>query len=247
MRTILASTRELLLLLLLLASAFVACGCSATPHSSRAEYTIVNDWNAYEVPPDRHPPTPAGPVVNISTLQGCQDHCTATKGCVQFAWNYGAGEHAKPPIWYCEISSAPLWTGVPSNHITSGCLPSVKDCGKKKVPPKLPSPPPVPAPPPTPWTPRWSATMPTKTNSTWGYPLLAPNKAVHTYVYHPESASCYDHPTAGGCAGTYNHGPMISFWDGHYWMEWYNGVKSESVNNRVLFATSIDAVSWTVL
>ena len=38
---------------------------------------------------------------------------------------------------------------------------------------------------------------------------------------------------------------MISFWDGLYWMEWYNGVKSEGVQNRVLYATSKDAITWS--
>lgn len=154
--------------------------CFVAGSSGSPAYTIVKDWNSYEVPPDRHPPTAAGPVTNISTLQGCQDHCTATKGCVQFAWNYGAGKHMKPRRYYCEISSAQTWSGYPSDHITSGCLPSVKDCGKR--PPAPPPPPPVPSPAPTPWTPHWSATVPNSTNSTWGYPLLAPDKAVHTYV-----------------------------------------------------------------
>ena len=38
---------------------------------------------------------------------------------------------------------------------------------------------------------------------------------------------------------------MITYWDGHYYMEWYNGVKSESVQNRVLYSTSTDAVHWS--
>ena len=38
---------------------------------------------------------------------------------------------------------------------------------------------------------------------------------------------------------------MISFWEGLYWMEWYNGVKSEGVQNRVLYATSNDAITWS--
>ena len=34
--------------------------------------TIVADWNAYEVGPERKPPKPAGPVLtNISTLAAC--------------------------------------------------------------------------------------------------------------------------------------------------------------------------------
>jgi hypothetical protein len=57
---------------------------------------------------------------------------------------------------------------------------------------------------------------------------------VHTYVYH--STSKY---------GTYNHGPMISWWDGAYWMEWYNGVAHEGDENRVLYATSSDAIVWS--
>ena len=187
-------------------SASASAGLSAQTNSA---YTIVPYFNSYELPPDRHPPQAAGPVTNVSTLEGCEAHCTssaqsslrtipcllvvrpevsdterglfgagtATKGCVQFAWNYGAGAHLKPRRWYCEISSATTWGGYPSDHITSGCLSSVKDCGMTPPPP-----PPVPAPAPTPWTPHWSATVPNGTNSTKGYPLLAPDKVVHTYV-----------------------------------------------------------------
>ena len=66
-----------------------AAGPLAAGPYARAKYTVVNDWNAYEIGPDRHPPTPAGPVANITTLEGCEQHCTATAGCVQFAWNKG--------------------------------------------------------------------------------------------------------------------------------------------------------------
>ena len=66
-------------------------------------------------------------MTNITTLAGCEAHCTATAGCVQFAWNKGgASKRTCDPRCYCEISSAPSWGGVPSNHIVSGCLPSVK-------------------------------------------------------------------------------------------------------------------------
>lgn len=193
----------------LLAGLLLACTVATA-----VDYTIVPDWNAYEVPPSRHPPKAAGPVKNISSQAICADYCTATPGCVQWAWNYG-GKSAHR--WYCEISSAGTWTGVPSDHITSGCLASVKDCGKRSP---VPAPPPLPpAPAPGPWTPKWSAVLPDKKiNSTFGYPLLAPSKATHSYVYYASSTF-----------GTYNHGPMISFWDGFYWMEWYNGVKSEGV------------------
>jgi len=200
---------------------------AAAPNAAPA-FKIVQNWNAYEVPPSKKPPTPAGKVTNVSTLAGCTAHCQSVPSCVQFAWNYGSSSSHR---WYCEISSALKWTGTPSNHITSGCLPSVKGCGMRPPPP----PPGPPPPPPGRFTPRWTATVPDKAkNSTFGYPLLAPTKAVHSYVYHASSAY-----------GTYNHGPMVSFWGGVYWMEWYNGIAKEGVENRVLYATSKDAVTWT--
>lgn len=84
-------------------------------------------------------------------------------------------------------------------------------------------------------TPRWSATLPNSTtNATFGYPLLAPDKATHSYAYR-----------AATTFGTYNHGPMISYNLGLFWLEWYNGVDTEGVENRVLYATSKDAVTWS--
>ena len=84
-------------------------------------------------------------------------------------------------------------------------------------------------------TPRWSATKPNSTtNATFGYPLLAPDKANHSYAYR-----------ASKTFGTYNHGPMITYNLGLYWMEWYNGVDTEGVENRVLYTTSEDAVAWS--
>jgi hypothetical protein len=92
-----------------------------------------------------------------------------------------------------------------------------------------------PAPPPGPFTPRWSAATPNRTiNNTFGYPLLAPGSATHTTVYR-----------ASHEFGTYNHGPIVSFWRGRYWMEWYNGVCCEGQRNRMLYATSADAVAWS--
>ena len=38
---------------------------------------------------------------------------------------------------------------------------------------------------------------------------------------------------------------MITYNLGLYWMEWYNGVDTEGVENRVLYATSEDAVAWS--
>jgi len=57
------------------------------------------------------------------------------------------------------------------------------DATRGPWPPSPPSPPPPSGPPP-PFTPRWSATVPDQTkNATFGYPLLAPDAVVHTYVY----------------------------------------------------------------
>ena len=38
---------------------------------------------------------------------------------------------------------------------------------------------------------------------------------------------------------------MLSHYNGYYWMEWYNGADSEGVKNRVLYASSRDAVTWS--
>eukprot|EP00729_Bicosta_minor_P030112 gene30112-27668_t len=37
--------------------------------------------------------------------------------------------------------------------------------------------------PPPAFTPYWTAHVPNKTNESYGYPLLAPDQVVHTYVY----------------------------------------------------------------
>ena len=177
--------------------------------AAASNYTIVADWNAYEVGPERKPPKPAGPVLtNISTLEGCAAHCTATEGCVQFAWNYGSAARRRTGPWYCEISSAPTWGGVPSDHITSGCLPAVTDCGK--VPPR---PKPLPPHPPGPFTPKWTATEPAQSNSTWGYPLLP--KATHTYVYYAaHTFGTYNHGTAPATPPLRTHPPADTFLQG---------------------------------
>jgi hypothetical protein len=154
-----------LLLLLLL--------CMELAVAPPQNFTLVKHWNAAQVPPDRRTPTPAGPVTNISSLTGCQEHCAATPGCVQFAWNYG-GAAKKPPRWYCALSSAPTWSGYWSDHITSGCLKTVAGCGQYSPPP---------APVPDKHTPSWTATVPNASaNQTFGYPLLAPDTVVHSYV-----------------------------------------------------------------
>eukprot|EP00039_Didymoeca_costata_P002669 m.61823 g.61823 ORF g.61823 m.61823 type:complete len:517 (+) comp11453_c0_seq1:136-1686(+) len=180
------------------------------------EWTVVPHWNAI----------PHGDAKNISTLEGCETLCAQTEKCKQFTWNYG-----HKPDFYCFISTSSEWGGLPNDHITSGCLASeVKECGTKPTPP-----PPQPAPPPPPYTPKWTAIKPNKTaGPTFGYPLLAPDKVTHSYVYYGNHEY-----------GTYNHGPMITFFDGLYYMQWYNGVKSESVENRVLYATSKNALNWT--
>lgn len=45
--------------------------------------------------------------------------------------------------------------------------------------------------------------------------------------------------------GGYNHGPIIEHINDTFILSWYNGVMNESVFNRVLFATSRDAVTWS--
>ena len=149
--------------------------------ASPQNFTLAKHWNAAQVPPDRRTPTPAGPVTNISSLAGCLAHCSATPGCAQFAWNYGGGVK-RPPRWYCSVSSALTWSGYWSDHITSGCLKTVTGCGQHSTPP---------APATGKYTPIWGATVPNAAvNRTFGYPLLAPDKVVHSNVCESAVAAC---------------------------------------------------------
>ena len=47
--------------------------------------------------------------------------------------------------------------------------------------------------------------------------------------------------------GPYNHGPILTFWRGRYYISWYNSMTGEESNgnNRVLLATSKDGGSWS--
>ena len=45
--------------------------------------------------------------------------------------------------------------------------------------------------------------------------------------------------------GLYNHGPMITFFAGKYWMSWYNSPRDEDKFKRSVFATSPDGESWS--
>ena len=132
--------------------------------------------NAYEVPPTRaRRPQRAQ---SRTFMLGCQQYCASTPGCLV----RGNERTTRPSGTHRGIRRLlHAWCGVPSNHIISGCLPGVvKGCGER---PPAPAPaPPAPAPTPTPWTPVWTATQPSATNGTYGYPLLAADKAVHTYV-----------------------------------------------------------------
>jgi hypothetical protein len=45
--------------------------------------------------------------------------------------------------------------------------------------------------------------------------------------------------------GLYNHGPMVVFFEGMFLCSWYNSPLRESVNMRVLLASSPDAREWS--
>jgi hypothetical protein len=57
-------------MMLLLLPALLLSGMEPA-HAGPQNFTVVQHWNAYQLPPDRHAPTPAGPVTNISSLAGC--------------------------------------------------------------------------------------------------------------------------------------------------------------------------------
>ena len=81
--------------------------------------------------------------------------------------------------------------------------------------------------------PHWATTVPNVTlRPSAG--LTTPKGVTHATVYR-----------AAPTFGAYNHGPILTQHSGLYVMSWYNGVLDESVKNRVLFATSTDAVKWS--
>eukprot|EP01052_Picozoa_sp_SAG31_P018665 SAG31_NODE_1331_length_8748_cov_5.583189_9_plen_135_part_00 len=40
--------------------------------------------------------------------------------------------------------------------------------------------------------------------------------------------------------GTYSHGPIITFWAGHFYVNWYNAPRDEANEMRVLMSSSVD-------
>jgi hypothetical protein len=48
----------------------------------------------------------------------------------------------------------------------------------------------------------------------------------------------------GHARGTYSHGPIITWWAGHYHINWYNAPRDEGVEMRVLMSTSADGKIW---
>ena len=58
----------------------------------------------------------------------------------------------------------------------------------------------------------------------------------------------YNATTAGGAPnahGTYNHGPMITSFNGTFLTSWYNSPKDESSQMRSVFAYSADGQAWS--
>ena len=40
--------------------------------------------------------------------------------------------------------------------------------------------------------------------------------------------------------GKYGHGPMITFFEGYYYVSWYNAPDGEVLNKRSVYATATD-------
>ena len=45
-------------------------------------------------------------------------------------------------------------------------------------------------------------------------------------------------------SGTYNHGPIVTWWRRSFFVCWYNSPRDEGSQQRVLVASSADGVAW---
>lgn len=82
--------------------------------------------------------------------------------------------------------------------------------------------------------PHWTAQAPNASLPHSGLPLL--QGIVHSTVFNA---------TISQANGTYNHGPIITFFNHTFLLTWYNGPVDESHMNRVLMSISKDAKSWS--
>ncbi len=86
--------------------------------------------------------------------------------------------------------------------------------------------------------PIWNIPLSNRTNASYGFPLI---KESHYTVYNSTSNNGSMNPN-----GTYNAGPIITKWNGIYYVSWHNSPQNESENMRILLSTSDNIKSsWT--
>jgi hypothetical protein len=169
---------------------------------------------------------------SVATAQECQASCEANSTCLQFTWNKVLAPH------HCFWGFDATWAPVHNAHVVSGCLSSGERASAGCPPPPAPTPPTPPTPPPL--QPSWVGPIPDPAvNASAGMPLVP--RASHATVYN---ATLPDGKTANPF-GTYNHGPILTHFDGLFWMSWYNSPVDESTNMRSVYATSADGAAWS--
>ena len=87
--------------------------------------------------------------------------------------------------------------------------------------------------------PVWIGPRPTKTiNASAGLPVFG-SDATHITVYSSNVSGVRNQ------FGVYNHGPIITEFQGRYWMSWYNAPVGELYDKRSVYATSTDLIHWS--
>lgn len=71
-----------------------------------------------------------------------------------------------------------------------------------------------------------------------GYPEIP--SAVHFTVYNATLPSGAKNPF-----GSYNHGPIVTFFDGIFYMSWYNSPRDEGLYKKSVYSTSTDGMNWS--
>ena len=161
---------------------------------------------------------------NAASVDECKDMCSRRDGCNIFTWNH----HVPPHHCFGGIDATARWMPNPNQHCTSGCRGAACDTAPPTAPPVVPSR----------YFPRWVGIRPrVGINASAGLPTLT-RGVVHACVYNA-TVDGQRNPF-----GVYNHGPIMTKFNGVFYMSWYNAPTNETTDKRSVFATSMDGIAW---